>query len=203
MRKQPEITEKTRRAFMEAFCLIYIKKPIDKISVQEVARKAGYNRSTFYQYFFDLNDLLEYVERDLVEYIQSTRGRQNAGKGDVLCSLVDVYKEKSVYVDALFGEFGSNRFMAQVKEALSQDKSWMEGMTDDVRAPYLMEYRVSVALSLFGLWLRRGKDLPLPEFFEMVDELYRLGVGGAFPPTREAAWRAMDECGIHGGHPEL
>lgn len=64
MKKQPQITEKTRQVFIEVFCELYSQKPIEKISVQEIAKISGYNRSTFYQYFTDLYDLLDSVEND-------------------------------------------------------------------------------------------------------------------------------------------
>lgn len=66
MKKQPQITEKTRQKFVEVFCELYSQKPIEKISVQEIANKSGYNRSTFYQYFTDIYELLDSVENDLL-----------------------------------------------------------------------------------------------------------------------------------------
>ena len=48
-RKQTQRTKETKRALKEAFCRLYITKPINKILITEVCRIAGYNRSTFYQ----------------------------------------------------------------------------------------------------------------------------------------------------------
>jgi AcrR family transcriptional regulator len=70
MKKQPQITEKTRQTFINVFCELYSQKPIEKISVQEITNKAGYNRSTFYQYFTDIYELLDFVENDLLNYIK-------------------------------------------------------------------------------------------------------------------------------------
>lgn len=53
MNKQPEITEQTRKNIVMAFCRLYEEKPIEKISVKDVIALAGYNRSTFYEYFTD------------------------------------------------------------------------------------------------------------------------------------------------------
>lgn len=66
MKKQPQITEKTKQKFVEVFCELYSQKPIEKISVQEISNKSGYNRSTFYQYFTDIYELLDSVENDLL-----------------------------------------------------------------------------------------------------------------------------------------
>ena len=62
MKKQPERTAATRSAFVDAFISISESRPIEKITIQEIADKAGYNRTTFYQYFEDTFHLLSYME---------------------------------------------------------------------------------------------------------------------------------------------
>lgn len=49
MKKQPELTDKTRK---------------------DVMKLAGYNRSTFYQYFEDIYSLRDYVEDDVLKNIK-------------------------------------------------------------------------------------------------------------------------------------
>ncbi|MCD8019506.1 MAG: TetR/AcrR family transcriptional regulator [Clostridiales bacterium] len=70
MKKQPEITAKTRQKFVDALWELAEEKPIPKIAVSELAKRAGYNRSTFYEYFLDMDDLLSYVERYLLDDIK-------------------------------------------------------------------------------------------------------------------------------------
>lgn len=70
MKKKPEITKKTKRNIVDNFCELYMEKPIEKISIQEITNRAGYNRSTFYQYFSDIYELLTYVEDELLSYIK-------------------------------------------------------------------------------------------------------------------------------------
>jgi AcrR family transcriptional regulator len=69
-KKQPEKTELTKLSLLGSFCRLYSKKPIEKISVLEITRKAGYNRSTFYQYFSDIYEMLDCVENDVLCYLQ-------------------------------------------------------------------------------------------------------------------------------------
>lgn len=61
MNKQPEITHATREAFIEAFVILYKQKPMEKITVKELAALAGYNRTTFYHYFDDIYALYDYM----------------------------------------------------------------------------------------------------------------------------------------------
>ncbi|MFD1907900.1 TetR/AcrR family transcriptional regulator [Paenibacillus rhizoplanae] len=71
MNKQPQVTEKTRQRFIEVFVSYTAKKPIEKISIQEIANRSGYNRSTFYQYFTDIYELLDAVENNLLHDIKN------------------------------------------------------------------------------------------------------------------------------------
>ena len=66
MKKQPEITESTRRDFISAFCEYYREKPIEKVTVKEISEKAGYSRVTFYNYFKDPYDLLNQIEEEFI-----------------------------------------------------------------------------------------------------------------------------------------
>ena len=93
MKKQPEVTEKTRQVFVDVFCDLYCKKPIEKISIQEITNKAGYNRSTFYQYFSDIYELLAFVENDVLDYISP---KDNRGEAEI-SDLVALYDEKGTY----------------------------------------------------------------------------------------------------------
>ncbi len=176
MYKKPEITDKTRQTFIDAFCLPHSKKPLEKITVQEITRKAGYNRSTFYQYFFDINDLLSCVENELLEYVSEKRSK--AGKGDYsfIHDLMELYETKSLYLNALLGEFGSTRFLEQLKSIPGIDIPGLDLPDDHKLKPYLIGYRLSGALSLFRLWLCRCKDLSTEEMLSLVAVLYQEGM---------------------------
>lgn len=93
MKKQPEMTEKTRNAIVDTFCAMYEKMPIEKIFVKDVIEQAGYNRSTFYQYFSDIYALLDYVENDVINTIRSKIGE----KGNAAKQLMDFFEETRTF----------------------------------------------------------------------------------------------------------
>jgi AcrR family transcriptional regulator len=176
MKKQPKITENTKQMFVEAFCFLYRQKPIEKISIQEIAKKAGYNRSTFYQYFLDIDDLLSYVEKSFLDYIYKKRRKIDINSDSFINILVEIYETKAIICNALLGAYGSQRFLDKVK-----DKLHVPGLTlqdGNKFIPYLIEYRLSSSLALFKLWLQRGaeKDLPLKDFVDIVLTLYKNGI---------------------------
>lgn len=172
MYKQPEITDRTKQAFVDAFCLLYGQKPLEKITVQEIARKAGYNRGTFYQYFLNIDELLDYVENDLLDYILEKRGKAGAGGNSFIGDLVELYETKAAYINAMLGNFGGSRFLEKLRTESKLDIPELDLPDDHPLKPYLVEFHLSTSLSLFRLWLRRGKDLPVEELITMIADLY-------------------------------
>lgn len=71
MNKQPEKTDATREAFITAFFRLAEIKNIYKITIKEITNLAGYNRTTFYRYFEDVFELIEYAEDQFIDGILS------------------------------------------------------------------------------------------------------------------------------------
>ena len=177
MKKQPEITEKTRDAFINVFCELYSKKPIERISVKEVADIAGYNRSTFYEYFSDIHELLGYIENDLLNYIKDELLVKNSSTINIGNAL-NCFENKNhmLYMNTLLGDYGSIRFLDRLKSEIPLDKLMQNYTKDDSITPYLTEFYISTSLSLFRLWIRRQKDISLDELSILAHNLFAKGM---------------------------
>lgn len=166
MRKQPQITEATRKTFITAFMELYEEKPVEKITIQELSSKAGYNRSTFYQYFKDIYDLLEYIEEDLLKYI-----KVNIGKKIGIASLdesflqvfISMYQEKDLYLRVLFGSHNSARFIYRLKNELIVIFSEKVNIQTDSKV-YLLDFYLSGILAVISRWFISQKDMSLEKF---------------------------------------
>lgn len=66
MKNNKEIISNTKQDLIDAFWYFYCNKRIEKITIKEITLKAGYNRSTFYEYFIDIYDVLEQIESSLI-----------------------------------------------------------------------------------------------------------------------------------------
>ncbi|MDM8301810.1 TetR/AcrR family transcriptional regulator [Collinsella tanakaei] len=71
MKKQPQVTEQTRANLTQAFWELCLERPIEKITVREIAERAGYNRATFYLYFRDVYDLFEQLEDEILSQVRA------------------------------------------------------------------------------------------------------------------------------------
>lgn len=174
MKKQPEVTEKTRNAIVDTFCAMYEKMPIEKIFVKDVIEQAGYNRSTFYQYFSDIYALLDYVENNVIETIRSKINE----KGNTATQLLDFFEQNELYLKALLGENGNIHFMDRLKKELVQYLDVRLPEVSEQIKPYVMEYHMSTTVSIFRLWITRGKDISKEELFQLIHILYHNGYLG-------------------------
>ncbi|ETT73328.1 TetR family transcriptional regulator [Paenibacillus sp. FSL R7-277] len=152
MKKQPQITEKTRQRFIEVFCELYSQKPVEKISIQEVSNRSGYNRSTFYQYFTDIYELLDAVESNLLL--------------DIKTELADKELSINSVQDAL---------SCLDKKDIPMEQ-YLNLPQNHALTPYFIKFYLTTTLSLFRLWLQRDKDLPPEEFIKLAENLYSRGV---------------------------
>ncbi|SCY98300.1 transcriptional regulator, TetR family [Paenibacillus polysaccharolyticus] len=177
MHKQPEITDKTRQTFVNVFCDLYSRKPIEKISIQEIANQSGYNRSTFYQYFTDIYDLLDWVEERILNSInEEMAGREFSTHTfqDALQCLENA--EDIAILKALLGDYGSVHFVERLKREIPFERLIVDFPSDDALAPYIIEFYISTLISMFRLWIRNGKDLSSEELVGLIDSLFTKGI---------------------------
>ncbi|NQX47861.1 TetR/AcrR family transcriptional regulator [Paenibacillus tritici] len=175
MNKQPEVTEKTRQTFINVFCELYSAKPIEKITIQEIANRSGYNRSTFYQYFTDVYDLLHFIENDIFKAIREklSRAEHNSPQPQ---ELLQFFEENETALQALLGDYGNMRFAERLKSEFFAEGPQPCLPDDHSLSPYLIEFQLSTSFSLLRLWQRRHKDLPPEELLQLIDMLCNSGI---------------------------
>ena len=62
-------TERTKRSIINAFIDLRVKKPLEKITVKELAELAYINKATFYSHYHDIYDLSEQLEEEAIANI--------------------------------------------------------------------------------------------------------------------------------------
>lgn len=190
MKKQPEVTEATRKAFIDAFSKFYREKPIEKITIQEITREAGYNRSTFYQYFKDVYDLLEYVEGIVIKGV-SENIVSKVVYGDIgntiIESFTQVEKDKKVYLEMLLGNTNSSRFIENLKnEIIPVFINHFKISPGDIKSRYVLEFYLSGIIAMSRYWLKSGQDIPIEDFHELLHGLFVEGVQKTLEKNIEA-----------------
>ena len=165
MNKQPELTERTRRCIIDAYWKLLIEK--EKLSVISVSRAAAVNRSTFYQYFLDMDDLREQAETQMLEDVKEKisvvfpQGFPMSLKDFAIryASILEDEGERLFYVSPIFCKlFGLSPDMPNYKCALV--------------------FTVSAISGLVSKWYKDGKPVSLDELLYNCYWLVSSGVFG-------------------------
>lgn len=181
MKKHPEVTALTRENIMQAFWSLYCQKKIDHISIKEITDQAGYHRSTFYEYFVDIYDLLNQLEDEVlarmkVGVLQSLSIPSN---NNLVQILADRYEAQGEYLRVLLGENGNPHFAKKMKAEMGLALTrWFGLLENDSHTSYIMEFGLSAIMSTITHWYQNNKDLP---FNELVVLTRSMLLNGVFP----------------------
>lgn len=180
MKKNPAITDATRNNLIQAFGEFYEEKPIEKITVRDISQKAGYSRATFYNYFNDSYELLEYIEdvfiSNLLEKVQN-----NIRTDDPMDQFVKIFKE-TVYEEGSYGMIlfrspYNSHFVNQFKgKFLSVVLDGFGISRDNMRAVYTLELYIPGMMSLLSRWIRHEEEMSADEVGALIRSILTDGV---------------------------
>lgn len=180
-RKQPEVTEQTRKKLEDAFWKLYAEKPIEKISIREITELAGYNRSTFYLYYRSTVDILEQREEILINERCKFIEKHFTGRSlrdDLRIearSFLEQTRSEAQYFKVLLGPHGDQNFIAKINDFGNKIMSrYKDGPYPSNLSPeqvdYLIAFYNSGKLGIARKWLNDPAPMS-------VDELVNLVVG--------------------------
>jgi len=145
MSSRNEITIQTRQNLIDAFWMLYCEKRIEKISVKEITDKAGYNRSTFYEYFKDVYDVLEQIEQSVIPTLDEIPPIliQSKLHGMPMDSFVELFQKNKKYYLILLGDCGDPRFASKLKNSLKPlilNEFSNKSNANQMELEYILEY---------------------------------------------------------------
>lgn len=192
MKKHPEVKALTRENIMQAFWGLYCQKKIDHISIKEVTDKAGYHRSTFYEYFVDIYDVLNQLEDQLLakiknEVIQSLYIESNI---NIVQIVADLYSAQGKYLSVLLGERGDPYFTNKVKAEMGSALMRHFGLPEsDIHSSYIMEFGLSAIISTILHWYQNDRNLPSNELVIVIRSML---MNGVFPIVQKYSTLSPD-----------
>lgn len=176
MKKQPELTAQTRQNLIDAFWSLYCAKRIEQITVKEITHRAGYNRGTFYEYFQDVYDVLEQIERSLlptVEMLPPTSLNSEVIPPSVH-AFVQVYLDNSKYYTVLLGDHGDVAFQSRLKNSIKPALLQVLASrpeADMFEIDFTLEFVLSGMIGVLGHWFRQENPPPVERLLELMYSL--------------------------------
>lgn len=127
-------TELTKTHLADTLLKLLLEKPLNKITVKELATRAKVNRQTFYYHFSDMHDLLEWLLKQklhsIITNIETFTTWQNAG-----IYLLDYLKENRALVLSTLNSLSRNTVKALIYSEISKLASkFVYELASDIRA---------------------------------------------------------------------
>jgi len=179
MKKQPELTTQTKENLIQAFWSLYRQQKIEHITIKDITTKAGYNRSTFYEYFVDIYDVLNRLEDVLLEYLkdQILISLENGLNDDIIQKLADVYEAKGDYLGTLLSENGDPYFARKMKTIMRPALVKAFGLPEkDIHTAYIFEFGMSVIIGTITHWYNNKKEIPSKELVRLIRSMLTTGI---------------------------
>jgi AcrR family transcriptional regulator len=181
MKKQPELTEQTKQNLIDAFWSLYCEKRIEKITVKEITQKAGYNRGTFYEYFTDVYDVLEQIEKSLIPAIHELPpiSIPNQNMGMPLDMFMALYEQNSKYYSVLLGDNGDPAFASKLKNSTKPviKQVFLEKYNiNPIEFDFVLEFVLSAMIGIMSYWFKQDKILPAEDLVSLMYDLMENGV---------------------------
>ncbi len=182
MNKQPELTDKTRRGIIDAYWKLLMNR--EKLSVISVSGAAGVNRSTFYQYFMDMEDLKDRAEMQMLEDVKKKISQ--VFPGGFPMSLKEFAKRYAGILEdegeKLFFAVSNgpnSGFVEKLKDFYAPIFASIFGLeADSPNFDYALTFSFSAIGGIISKWYQDGKKLSLEELLYNCYWLVSSGVFG-------------------------
>lgn len=172
--------KKTRLAIQNALLVLMRDKPIDKITVSELAAKADVNRKTFYNHYRSLTEVRKELEQQHIDRIMSfirnaPTAQLRAEPTFFIIHLVTDMAEHMERTKLLFDSDEQFYLAEQFKQcalpALSEVASTNSKHPEYL--PYVIDFMVNGLVCLLENWVRDTNPVSPQEFADIAVKLIR------------------------------
>lgn len=174
MKPNPTKRAATKQKLMDAYIAL-LKCDSDKpITASSVIKQAQVNRSTFYEYFDNVEDLRHAVEDVLIENMAETAKHvlETNNDADITDIITNAYIQHGEMIGLFIGRQGSSYFATRAKEYFQPMLAQILGeKVSPQELPYVAEFMVSGLQSYYGLWFREKQTFPLDKLVPLAKTL--------------------------------
>jgi hypothetical protein len=176
MSQNSETRIQTEKNILDAFWQLYKMNGFRTTTVKDVIKKAGYNRSTFYDYFVDLEDVLEKIEHSLIPTLDSLPpiNLNNKNIGMPVNEFLEVFKIHQEYYMVLLGENGDPKFVSRLKDSIKKTLFSHMKFNDthtSIHSDFALEYVLSGMIGILLYWLSNSDKITEADVISLISEI--------------------------------
>lgn len=177
--KKDRRIRKSKEALKRSIIELMGSKPVNTITIKELVEEADLNRSTFYNYYSDIPDMLSKLERELYDeflhtleiHIPKDRVIDNVEEEAVafIKDMCDVIKNNYDFCKCIFSKNGDINFMFELEELVeNQIIDQLRERFDSIKhCGYVYAFFKSGYIGILKSWMKNG-------CIESSDEIARL-----------------------------
>lgn len=165
---------RTKRALRSALIELMEERGLDGVSVNDLCARADLNRGTFYNHFHDKEDLLTYLEDEVIVELESIQEemkgltvldlmRYRARKKPLpfLVNLFDYLREQGDFLHAVTGKGGDIRFAPRLRDSVCANliQTILHERYRNNPSPFVQYYVAFYASAYLGViqhWIETG-----------------------------------------------
>ena len=138
--------KKTKRNIRNAFIELRAKKPLERISIKELAELAEISKATFYLHYKDIYDLSETLQKEVIENVLSCISRSDLFLTDEVQftkELFQAFHSQQTLIEILFSDSQSAILPIHIEKAL-KDYIFKQipEYKDSARFNIMLSYRI-------------------------------------------------------------
>ena len=177
---------KTKRAIRNAFAALIAEKDLNDITIKDISDVADINRTTVYNYYGGIHEILDEIENELVssfekviQEIDFPRNLENPNK--IFETLTDVINEDMEFYSQLMKIDANSHLVRKIVSALKirvKQTLAQRLPADKKKIELIADFITSGMLSAYQSWFNSGREQPIAEFSKEVSVLVFSGVNG-------------------------
>lgn len=169
-KKANEQFKSNEKQILDVFIKVLEDKDIQKITVKEICEYAHVNRSTFYNHFTDIYDVLERIllmhsenmDKIFKNHDHAKNSREN------LRWIMEYIKENELFYRVSF----HSPIYTKLAEGLDILFRYHEMKSEDLKDEYRLQFFKQGILSIIIYWLDHDCDLEIEQVLDIIEEFY-------------------------------
>ena len=176
---------KTKRQLRQSLTTLMKQKRIQDITVRELAELADINRGTFYLHYRDVFDLLNQIEEELLNELETLLNKYQPGDilpntAQIFTDVYELVQRNSELVGILIGDSGEWNFISRLNQILREKclRDWVEHFRTESCETFDKYYVfiISGCTGLVQYWLKNGMKETPQELARLTEQIIMNGM---------------------------
>lgn len=165
-KKESRRTKMTRMLLKTALIELMQEKPFKQITIKELCEKADLNRTTFYLHYNDQQDVLDDIEKEVIE--QTAEHIKNVSPSIDTVELIETFllyvqKNDTLFRTLLTGDSNEEFQLEFIRHALETIHDRLPSYGDSVSERYVLTFLMYGTIHIIIEWLESDFDISARE----------------------------------------